>query len=159
YFTYLATDGWRQQRGDQWHSDPEAVRESVRDYLVYQLQCKVRRYETHEEVSLTVQSPSTVRVFLAALKQFYHVMHRAGWYQHSYPLTDTANYLLHEIEMEDDAARSSQHRMPQKSGVEKPKPRRPSENYFRLEEADWIPQPLDDPKLPEHLRKSFQQAK
>ena len=159
YFTYLATDGWRQRRGDQWDSAPEAVRESARDYLVYRLQCKVRRHETHEAVSLTVQSPSTVRVFLAALKQFYSVMHRAGWYQHSHPLTDPANHLLQEIEMEEYAARSSRHRMPQMSGVEKPKPRCPSENYFRLVEADWIPQPIDDPKLPEHLRKSFQQAR
>src|SRR5260370_489838 len=109
--------------------------------------------------SLNVQIPSTVRVFLAALKQFYSVMHRAGWYQHSHPLTDPANHLLHEIEMEEYAARSSRHRMPQMSGVEKPKPRCPSENYFRLVEADWIPQPIDDPKLPEHLRKGFQQAK
>src|SRR5260370_37171200 len=37
YFTYLATDGWRQRRGDQWDSAPEAVRESARDYLVCRL--------------------------------------------------------------------------------------------------------------------------
>lgn len=159
YFTYLATDGWRQRRGDQWDSTPDAVRESVRDYLVYQLQCKVRRYETHEAVSLTVQSPSTVNVFLAALKQFYSVMQRAGWYHYIHPLTDTTSHLLHEIAMEEYVARSTSHRMPQRSGVKKPEPRRPSENYFRLVEAEWIPQPIDDPKLPEHLRNSFQQAK
>src|SRR5713101_6350474 len=40
YFTYVATDPWRQQRGDQWNSLPNAVQESIRDYLVERLCCK-----------------------------------------------------------------------------------------------------------------------
>ncbi len=46
YFTYLATDTWRQHRNDTWESPPEAVRESVRDYLLRKLQCKVRQSGT-----------------------------------------------------------------------------------------------------------------
>src|SRR5260370_5423979 len=67
YFAYLTMDEWRQRRGDRWDSDPEAVQESVRDYLLRYLGCKVRQRQRHEEVSLTVHSPSTVRIFLAAL--------------------------------------------------------------------------------------------
>jgi hypothetical protein len=70
YFTYVATDSWRQHR---WDSEPEAVRASVRDYLLHKLHCKVRHQSLHEMVTLTVHSPSSVRVFLAALKHFYHL--------------------------------------------------------------------------------------
>jgi hypothetical protein len=64
YFTYLSTDSWRRERGDRWDSEPAAVRESVRDYLMHQFGCKVRRHQTYEIVALTAHSPSTVRVFL-----------------------------------------------------------------------------------------------
>jgi len=79
YFSYLATDHWRLHRQDRWDSQPEAVRESVRDYLVEHLHCKAQPKETYQLVWLTVKSPSTVRVFLSALKQFYHVARRLGW--------------------------------------------------------------------------------
>ncbi|QBD77334.1 hypothetical protein EPA93_15575 [Ktedonosporobacter rubrisoli] len=54
-------DPWRKQRQDCWDSPPESIRESVRDYLLQQLHCKVRRYGMYEMVRLSVQSPSTVR--------------------------------------------------------------------------------------------------
>ena len=82
YFTYLATDNWRRRRKDRWDSPPEAVQESVRDYLVQCLHCKVRRHGSYEIVALSVKSPNTVRLFLAALKQFYRIMRRANWYPH-----------------------------------------------------------------------------
>ena len=86
YFTYLDTDDWRRHRGDRWNSPLEAVQQSVRDYLVYQLACKVRWRETYEQVSLTARSPSSVRVFLSALKFFYQVMRRIKCYPHPHPL-------------------------------------------------------------------------
>lgn len=95
YFTYLATDEWRQHREDQWDGDPEVVRQSVRDYLVHQLRCKVRHHNTHEVVFLTVQSPSTTRIFLSALKQFYSVVCRAKWYHYEHPLTDSVTQIMH----------------------------------------------------------------
>jgi hypothetical protein len=52
YFFYLATDEWRQRRADRWDSEPEAVQESVRDYLLCHLGCKIRRHQMYEEVSL-----------------------------------------------------------------------------------------------------------
>jgi hypothetical protein len=48
YFGYLATDDWRHHRGDRWDCPPEAVQQSVHDYLVYKLSCKVRWRETYE---------------------------------------------------------------------------------------------------------------
>jgi len=101
YFIYLATDGWRSQRGDQWDSNPEAVRESVRDYLIHQLHCKARPHDTHELVFLTGRSPSTVRIFLSALKQFYTIARRAGWYRYAHPLVDSTLLLLQEVVAEE----------------------------------------------------------
>jgi len=94
YFDYLAADSWRQERKDRWDSPPEAVRESVRDFLVEQLHCKAQPRETDQLIRLTRKSPSTVHVFLCALKQFYHLARRKEWYLYPHPLTDpTANLL------------------------------------------------------------------
>jgi integrase len=151
YFTYVATDDWRQRRGDRWDSEPEAVQESVRDYLVHTLRCKVRRHTTYELVSLTAQSPNTVRVFLSALKQFYHVMQRAGWYRQAHPLADPVAQLMREIDGVNSFPRLSRPQMPSASSVEAPRQRRSSENYFRLVEDDWVPHPIDDPELHKQL--------
>ena len=159
FFTYLATDDWRQRRGDRWDSDPESVRESVRDYLLHLLGCKVRRYSTYEVVSLSAQSPNTVRVFLSALKQFYHAMQRAGWYRHTHPLADPVARLIREIEEVNTFPGLSHPRMPPASGVEAPKQRRSSENYFRLAGDDWVPQPIDDPELHKQLLAGCKAAK
>lgn len=78
YFSYLSTDEWRRRRGDRWDSPPEAVHESIRDYLVQRLACKVKQRDTYENVSLTADSPSTVRICLSALKLFYTIMYRIG---------------------------------------------------------------------------------
>src|SRR5438874_12272965 len=52
YFSYLITDGWRLRRQDCWESPPEAVRESVRDYLVEYLHSHELRNEVAEELIL-----------------------------------------------------------------------------------------------------------
>jgi integrase len=159
YFFYLATDEWRQRRADRWDSEPEAVQESVRDYLLCHLGCKIRRHQMYEEVSLTTHSPSTVRIFLAALKQFYFVMSRVGWYAHPHPLLDTTTQLLLEVEQEERPSASKRATMPQQSGVEEPGGYKPSENLFRLAKDEWIPHPIDDPDLPKQLMAGFKRAK
>ncbi len=159
YFSYLALDEWRQRRGDQWTSEPEAVQESVRDYLVHKLQCKVQRRDTYELVRLTAQSPSTTHIFLSALKLFYHMARRVAWYPHAHPLIDPASYLLHEVDMVGFAVHRTRAPMPQASGVEQPKLRRPSDSYFRLVGEEWTPHPIDDPELPKRLCASFKAAK
>jgi integrase len=156
YFTYLTTDTWRLRRQDRWDSPPNAVREAVRDYLVEHLHCKAQPKDTYQLVSLTVKSPNSVCVFLSALKQFYHVAKRCGWYSHPHPLTDPVAHLLREIEEEERWAAGQRPRMPQRSGVEEPKHPYTSENYFKLVNDHWTPQPIDDPDLHMLLRKGFQ---
>ncbi len=145
YFGYLSTDNWRQHRGDRWDSTPEAVQESVRDYLVELLACKVQCKDAYELVSLTAQSPSTVRVFLSALKLFYHIMRWMKYYPHPHPLIDSVSQVLREMEFVDRDTDSTRPRLPQASGVEKVRMQRTSENYFRLVEDHWTPQPIRRP--------------
>jgi len=155
YFTYVATDVWRKQRGDQWDSPPEDVQQCVRDYLMYRLGCQVRPKETYALVSLTAQSPNTVHIFLSALKLFYTVMLQQGRYAYLHPLLDASTRLLREVEREEGMGR---YRMPQISGVEEPSMLYPSENVFRLKKEDWAVQPVEDPELGRKLVQSFTKA-
>lgn len=159
YFGYLSIDNWRRHRGDRWDSVPEAVQESVRDYLVECLACKVQRKDVYELVSLTAQSPSTVRVFLSALKLFYHVMRWMKYYPHPHPLIDSVTQVLREIEFVGGDTVSTRPRLPQVSGVEKARMQRTSENYFRLAEDNWTPQPIDDATLHKQLIDGFHKAR
>ena len=159
YFGYLTTNHWRRHRGDHWDSPPEAVQQSVRDYLVEQMYCKVQPKDTYTQVFLTGRSPSTVRVFLSALKLFYHVMRWMKYYPHPHPLIDSVTHLLREIEFVEGDTASTRPRLPQSSGVEEPRGRRTSENYFRLQEDDWTLQPINDPTLHKQLIEGFKKAK
>lgn len=150
YFSFLETDQWRQQRKDRWDSAPEGIRESVRDYLLQQLHCKVRRYGTHELVALSAKTPSTVRVFLSALKRFYSSALFAGEYPYAHPLINPVVHLLHEMDQEDGERGPSRPKMPPESGIEEAERKRSSDNYFRLVDEKWVPEPIDDPTL--HLR-------
>ncbi len=158
YFDYLAADSWRQERKDCWDSPPDAVRESVRDFLVEQLHCKAQPRETDQLIRRTRKSPSTVHVFLCALKQFYHLARRKEWYLYPHPLTDPTANLLHEIEAEERREAGQRPRMPQRSGVEEPRHRFLSDNYFKLVHETWQPHPIDDPHLHRMLRQGFRPA-
>jgi len=159
YFSFLETDHWRQQRQDRWDSPPESIRESVRDYLLQQLHCKVRRYGMYEMVALSAQSPSTVRVFLSALKRFYSSVLFAGEYPHAHPLTNPVVRLLQEVDQEDADVSRPRPKMPPESGIEEPQRKRSSDNYFRLVDKKWIPEPIDDPALHLRLITGFEQAR
>lgn len=158
YFTYLVTDSWRRERQDCWESPPEAVRESVRDFLVEHLSCKAQPRETYQLVVLTGKSPKTVHVFLCALKQFYHLARRKEWYPYAHPLTDPAASFIADIEAEERRVAGLRPRMPQQSGVEDPRPVFVSDNYFKLVHDTWQPQPIDDPHLHRLLHQGFQAA-
>jgi integrase len=158
YFDYLGTDSWRRERKDRWDSEPTAVRESVRDFLVEQLHCKAQPRETDQLVRLTGKSPSTVHVFLCALKQFYHLARRKEWYPYPHPLTDPTANLLQHIEEEERREAGQRPRMPQRSGVEEPRHRFLSDNYFKLVHETWQPHPIDDPQLHRVLRQGFRPA-
>lgn len=154
YFTYLATDSWRRHRGDLWESEPDAVRESVRDYLVERLQCKVQPKQTYALVHLTAHSPSTVGVFLAALKHFYTLMIREQFYLHAHPLLDATALLLREQEKWTRMPRAPQH-----SGVEEPVTNSFPENFFRQPYEDWKVHLVDDPELGRTLLSGCHKAK
>src|SRR5258708_1254107 len=155
FFSFLASDEWRQRRKDKWNSPPDAIQESVRDYLMHRLGCKVQPKSTYVFVKLTAQSPTTVRLFLAALKRFYTIMSSEGSYPYLNPLLDTASRVLREVEQEERAQRP---RMPQCSGVEEPVTFHPSENFFRVAHLEWEVHPVDDPTLGKHLIEGFAQA-
>ncbi len=159
YFEYLTTNSWREHRADQWDSEPEAVRQCVRDYLVEQMHCKAHSKDLYQLISLTAKSPSTVQVFLSALKQFYHVARRLKWYSYPHPLIDSVSHLLQEIKAEEQRAAGVRPRMPQQSGVEEPRRQFTSDNYFKLVQGQWVPQPIDDPDLHLQLRQGFTQAR
>ena len=149
FFTFLDTDIWQQRAGKQWDGPAEDVRQSVQEYLVQHLQCKVREHRLgFQLVSLTQGTRSTIRVFLSGLKLFYRIMKQQGRYTYANPLVDptsTFYALLDEVaEKGDDPPR-----MPQCSGVEFPRRKqRLSDSYFKLEDEIWIPQIVDDPTLP-----------
>jgi integrase len=159
YFSFLETDHWRRLRQDRWDSPPESVRESVRDYLLTRLHCKVRRYGMYEMVRLSAQSPSTVRVFLSALKRFYFCAKFSGLYGHAHPLTNPVVHLLEEVDQEEAIPRQSRPKMPPESGIEEPEQKRTSDNYFRLVDDKWVPEPIDDFALHLRLIGGFEQAK
>jgi hypothetical protein len=158
YFTYLVADSWRRERQDHWDSPPDAVRESVRDFLVEQLHCKAQPRETYQLVVQTSKSPSTVHVFLCALKQFYHLARRKEWYSYAHPLTDPTASLMQDIEAEERRVAGLRPRMPQCSGVEEPRAVFVSDNYFKLVHDTWQPQPIDNPYLHRLLHQGFQGA-
>jgi integrase len=159
YFSFLDTDHWRVCRQDRWDSPPESIREAVRDYLLQQLHCKVRRYGMYEIVALSAQSPSTVRVFLSALKRFYSSALSAGEYAHEHPLTNPVIHLLEKVDQEDEEVPRARPKMPPESGIEEPRRKRTSDNYFRLVDKEWIPEPIDDPTLHLRLISGFKQAR
>ena len=159
YFTFLDTDYWRLHRQDRWDSPPESIREAVRDYLLQKLHCKVRRYGMYEMVVLSAQSPSTVRVFLSALKRFYTSVVLAGEYPHEHPLTNPVVHVLEKVDEDDAEVPRSRPKMPPESGIEEPQQKRTSDNYFRLVDKEWIPEPIDDPALHLRLISGFKQAR
>jgi hypothetical protein len=77
--------------------------------------------------------------FLCALKQFYHLARRKEWYPYPHPLTDPTANLLQEIEAEERRVAEQRPRMPQRSGVEEPRHRFLSDNYFKLVHETWQP--------------------
>ena len=159
YVSFLETDHWRKLRQDRWDSPPESIREAVRDYLLQKLHCKVRRYGRSEMVALTAQSPSTVRVFLSALKRFYSSALFSGEYPYVHPLTNPVIDLLDAVDQEEAGVRRSCPKMPPESGIEEPQRKRSSDKYFRLVDKAWIPEPIDDPALHLRLITGFEQAK
>ena len=154
FFTYLDTDVWQQRAGNTWDAPPLQVRRAVEEYLVQKLQCKVHPHRHGwKYIALTAGTWSSLRIFLAALKLFYQVMCQRGNYAYPNPLMDSMSAAIAAVESHLDVSESELAFpcMPQESGVVAPQKRpahRLSDNYYKLEHEEWIPQIIADPTFP-----------
>jgi integrase len=104
-------------------------------------------------VEVTGDSRNTIRVFLSALKLIYGAMIRHGYYPFpDNPLVESVSKLSAEalaaLEEAEEEARGFP-RMSPLGGTEEPrKKRRLSDSYFRIQGDEWLPQIVDDTKLP-----------
>ena len=151
FFSWLDTDVWQIRAGITWEASPEQIRRAIEDYLVQKLQCKVQaHHQGWKFVAITTGARNTIRVFLAAVKLFYQIMNLRGSYPCLNPLLEPVSATVATIEARLEREEEPP-RMPDQSGVVQPRQRpkhRLSDNYFKLEHDDWVPQILDDPKLP-----------
>jgi len=85
FFAYLLSHGYA------WNTGPEQIRSYVKAFLLDDLSCEVSRDTTLDgyRLTLTGSSPlsaSSLRVLLAALRDFYAVMAEAGLYAYANPM-------------------------------------------------------------------------
>jgi integrase len=153
FFGWLEADDWQRQAHRRWNDAPENIRQAVQDYLVERLRCKVKEHRTgFQLVSLTEGTPSTVRIFLSALKLYYRVMQARNYYGYANPLVDGVSATLAQIEdrLAEDAELPH---VPEISGVVAPRrKRRLSDSYFKLVGETWVPQVIDDPQFPARIQ-------
>jgi integrase len=151
FLTFLAKDEWQVRAGRKWDGPPEQVKQAVDDYLVQHLYCKVQDKGHYRLVSLTRDTRSTVRVFLSGLKFCYRAAWQLGYYKYAHPLIDVVSQVLIEVEYQHENE-DGQPRMPQRSGVEKPLPKkRLTDSYYKLANEDWVPQTINDPLFPKQV--------
>ncbi len=154
FFTYLDTETWQIRAGLRWNDSPVRIRQAVEDYLIQKLQCKVQqRRDGWKYVVLTAGTRSSLRIFLAALKLFYQVMRQRGDYPFPNPLIDSMSATIAAVEshLDQQEKELAFPRMPDESGVAEPQQRpthRLSDNYYKLEREEWIPQIIADPTFP-----------
>lgn len=133
-----------------WEASPVQVRRAIEEYLIQRLQCKVQaHHQGWKFVAITTGVRNTIRVFLAAVKLFYQIMNLRQFYPHLNPLIEPVSATVATVQARLEQEEAP--RMPDQSGVVQPrsKPKhRLSDNYFKLEHDDWVPQILDDSKLP-----------
>lgn len=150
FFTWLETDPWQRRAGMSWEASPKQIRPAVEDYLVQKLQCKVQaQQQGWRFVVITTGTRSTLRIFLSAVKLFYQIMVARGLYPFLNPLLEPISATVTAIETQ-LAREEAPPPMPKLSGVVPPKKpaHRLSDNYFKLQRDEWVPQILDDPQLP-----------
>jgi hypothetical protein len=154
FFGWLDSDVWQQRAGVTWDAAPLQVRRAIDDYLTQKLRCQVQpHHQGWKFIAITVGTRSTLRIFLAALKMFYQVMHERGTYEFANPLVDSMSVTIAVVQAHLDREEDEQTppHMPEQSGVEasRTRPRhRLTDSYYKLEHEEWLPQIIDDPKLP-----------
>ena len=154
FFGWLDSDVWQQRAGVTWDAAPLQVRRAIDDYLTQKLRCQVQpHHQGWKFIAITVGTRSTLRIFLAALKMFYQVMHERGTYEFANPLVDSMSATIATVQahLDREEDEHTPPHMPEQSGVEasRTRPRhRLTDSYYKLEHEEWLPQIIDDPKLP-----------
>ncbi|MBM7109650.1 tyrosine-type recombinase/integrase [Brevibacillus laterosporus] len=151
FMTWLEVDDWQIRSGNRWDGPPEQVRQAVDDYLIQKLRCKVRQHKYgFQVVEITGESLSTIRVFLSALKLFYGITVNRGYYP--FPCNPMIDWVSKQSQEATEKLGNDDVEFPTMSslgGTEVPRQRRRlSDSYFRVQGDDWVPQIVDDPKLP-----------
>ena len=85
FFAYLLSHGYA------WNAEPSQIHSYVKTFLLEDLSCEVSRDTTLDgyRITLTGSSPlsqSSLRVLLAAIRDFYAVMAEAGLYAYANPM-------------------------------------------------------------------------
>jgi hypothetical protein len=85
FFAYLLT------HDHAWNAPPEQIRRDVKAFLLDDVGCQVSRDTTLDGYHITLTgssplAPSSLRVLLAALRDFYAVMAEAGLYAYANPM-------------------------------------------------------------------------
>jgi integrase len=154
FFSWLDTDPWQLRAQHRWTDPPEVVRSVLHEYLVSQLQCRVRDHpQGGEWLETTEEAVNLVRLLLSGLKLFYRIAKAHGYYQHDNPLigsfTETVEAARERLVREDDG--TIRPKLPHQSGVDAPRREgRLTESYFLLKEK-WIPQVVTDTHLPQKI--------
>lgn len=153
FFTWLETAPLQLSSNNRWNQLPEKVRLAVEDYLNQQMSCQLRQHHLgFQLVRPTAHTPAGVRMFLVALKFFYKLMKRQGYYNHPNPLIDFQSEMGATVE-EELKSPNEFPLMPSLSGVQEPinRQRRLTDSYYKFAGEEWIPQIIDDPNLPRLL--------
>ena len=149
FFTWLDKESHQLSSNGRWNEVPEKIRSAVEDYLNQKMNCQLQQHHLgFQLVRSTTQTPVNVRMFLVALKFFYKLMKRQGYYNYPNPLIDSQSEILAVVE-EYLKTTNEFPIMPSLSGVQKPINRqRLTDSYYKMVGEEWIPQILDDPNLP-----------
>ncbi len=154
WFAWLETDPWQVRAHHQWTDPPEVLRDVIREYLVSQLQCRIKDHPQGGEFLETTEAcVNPVRILLASLKLFYRVAITHGYYSHANPLSGAFTDLVEaaRVQMVQDTDGSIRPKMPDQSGVDAPsRAGRLTDSYFLLKD-EWIPQVVTDTTLPQQI--------
>ncbi|MGM1050517.1 MAG: YolD-like family protein [Bacillota bacterium] len=130
-----------------WNDESNAIKESVRQYLIQEMQCKIRGRDQHEGIYLTSKSSKTVQLFLSAIKSFYKTMIQLKMYVHNNPLIDIE---FDSKLLDRSGERKDKPRVYQSAGTEEPMSyRKQTDSYFKVINEEWgVPEIIGDWDLP-----------
>lgn len=147
FFTALATSPAFVDQAADWRDPPERVREHLALYLNQQCAYKVGLEQKGMRfVKPTASSTRYAAVLLTALKHFYAVAIKEGWYTSANPL------LVAPVSRERINPATGRPHQSAAGGVDPPRQdRRLTSSYFVLVDKTWVPQVVDDPALAKRM--------